>query len=265
MTKNLFVKILMAFVIYLGLSWLTFMLFETPFLFETALAEELTSNGENTDKKEESVVVSKNHQNTYGEMLWTYRWYFVGASLIVLSSMAFILYTFSGTTPPPPAIPPVAPLLMPHVPGQTIDALIAINPNVCIDPLFSKAMPDILSVDSNFFHTNPGTVVDPNFIKGFRVGDALYQTYLMPDTPYAELSKDFWIQQAQKEFGKAAFSTPDTTFLYTQVAVIPVDAVNYTVYHKIDIVKIIQDPGQQAIPRILTSYLFKDNEPGWFQ
>jgi hypothetical protein len=89
--------------------------------------------------------------------------------------------------------------------------------------------------------------------------------YLMPDNPYAELSQNFWIQSAQNQFGKVAFTSLDTTFLYTQVAVIPLDAVNYTVYHKVDIVKIIQDPGHQAIPRILVSYLFKDNESGWFQ
>jgi hypothetical protein len=87
----------------------------------------------------------------------------------------------------------------------------------------------------------------------------------MPDNPYAELSQNFWIQHAQQELGKVTFQSPDVTFLYTQVAVIPVDSINYTVYHKVDIVKIIQDPGHRAIPRILTSFLFKDNEYNWAQ
>jgi hypothetical protein len=90
-----------------------------------------------------------------------------------------------SSTPTPP------PLLMPHVPEQTITALMILKPEVCIDPVFSKNMPDVLSVDSNFFHSNPASVIDPNFIKGFRVGENIYQVYLMPDNPYAELSQNF--------------------------------------------------------------------------
>lgn len=238
------------------------MFFETPSLFETVLAEELSSD--NGDKKEESVVAENQQKSSksYSEILWEYRWYLIGASLVIISSVALVIYISSGSLPPE-GPSPVAPLLMPHVPGQTITALRALNPEVCIDPLVSDAMPKMLSVDSNFFHTKP--VADPYFIKGFRVGDTFYQVYLMPDNPYAELSQNFWIQHAQQELGKVTFQSPDVTFLYTQVAVIPVDSINYTVYHKVDIVKIIQDPGHRAIPRILTSFLFKDNEYNWAQ
>ena len=264
MLKNFWFKLLFYVVFYLSLSCLTFMFFETPFLFETVLAEELSSD--NGDKKEKSVV-AESQQKSSSEMLWSYRWYLIGASLVIISTVAFVIYISSGATPPPIVQPPapVAPLLMPHVPGQTIKNLIALNPAVCIDPLFSKAMPDVLSVDSNFFHADRSSVVDPNFIKGFRVGEDFYQTYLMPDVPYSELSRDFWIHEAQSLYGQVAFPAPSYTFLYTQVAVIPADAINYTVYHKVDLVQIIQDPGHQAIPRILTSYLFKDNEYNWYQ
>ena len=181
--------------------------------------------------------------------------------------MAFVIYISAGSTPPPVVEPPVpvAPLLMPHVTDQTITSLIALKPSVCIDPLFSDAMPKVFSVDSNFFHSDRASVVDPNFIKGFRSGEDFYQTYLMPDAPYSDLSRDFWIQEAQSLYGKVAFPSPSYTFLYTQVAVIPADAINYTVYHKVDLVQLVQDPGHQAIPRILTSYLFKDNEYNWAQ
>ena len=264
MLKNFWFKLFLYVVFYLGLSVLTFMVFETPFLFETVLAEELSSD--NGDKKEESIVAAS-QQKSSSEMLWSYRWYLIGASLIIISTVAFVIYISSGSTPPPVVQPPEAavPLLMPHVPGQTITGLIVLKPEVCIDPLFSKAMPDVISVDSNFFHADRCSVVDPNFIKGFRAGEEFYQTYLMPDGPYNELSRDFWIHEAQSLYGKVAFPSPSYTFLYTQVAVIPADAINYTVYHKVDLVQIIQDPGHKAIPRILTSYLFKDNEYNWAQ
>ena len=51
---------------YLGLSVLTFMVFETPFLFETVLAEELSSD--NGDKKEEAIV-AESQQKSSSEML----------------------------------------------------------------------------------------------------------------------------------------------------------------------------------------------------
>jgi hypothetical protein len=56
-------------VFYLGLSWLTFMFFETPSLFETVLAEELSSD--NGDKKEESVVAENQQKSSksYSEIL----------------------------------------------------------------------------------------------------------------------------------------------------------------------------------------------------
>lgn len=238
-------------------------IFDTPFLFETALAEEVTSEEANDKKADSANKTTK----SYSDLLWEYRWYVLGTSLFILSSLALTFYIFSGPVVevPPTVAPPTAPVLMPHIPGQTITDLIAVKPTVCIDTTFSKAMPNVLSVDSHFFHLDPTSVVDPNFIKGFRVGTDLYQVYLMPESVYDDLSKDFWIQAAQNQFGKVVFQSPDVTFLYTKVAVIPVDAVNYTVYHKVDLVKIIQDPGHPSIPRILTSYLFKDNESGWFQ
>lgn len=258
MFQNFWVKFLVYVVFYLVSSLLMFYFFEIPFLFETVLAEELAAD--TADKKVESPVAESQQKTSksYGDILWEYRWYLLGASLVIISSVVLVVYLSSGSTPPP--------LLMPHVPGQTITDLIAIKPNVCIDPLFSKAMPEVFSVDSNFFNADRTAVVDPNFIRGFRVGEDFYQVWLMPaNTPYAEISQNFWIAEAQTQLGKVTFPSPDVTFLYTQVAVIPLDAVNYTVYHKVDIVQIIQDPGHQAIPRILTSYLFKDNEYGWVQ
>jgi hypothetical protein len=85
------------------------------------------------------------------------------------------------------------------------------------------------------------------------------------DTPYPELSQNFWINEAQKTLGKINFSHPTQTFLYTQVAVIPVDTITYTVYHKVDIVQVIADPGNTSVPVIKASLLFRDNEFGWVQ
>ena len=110
----------------------------------------------------------------------------LGSSLVIIASVAFIIYIMSAGSPPP-----ADPLMMPHVPSQTITELILLKPEVCIDPMFSKAMPDVLSVDSNFFHANPNAVVDPNFIRAVRVGDEFYQVYLMPDTIYQDLSKNY--------------------------------------------------------------------------
>lgn len=270
MIKNIWIKFLCYFVFYLVLSLLTFYFFETPFFFETAFAEDVASD---TVKKDESFVADdpKKSPKSYSELFWDYRWYLLGTAIVLASSAVVIFYVFSGSpdvpniTPPPLLPPPTPPLLMPHVYSQTITELIRIKPEVCIDRLFSNAMPEVLSVDSNFFHAERASVQDPNFIKGFRVANDFYQIYFMPDRPYAELSQQFWILEAQTQLGKVTFPTQDVTFLYTQVAVIPLDALNYTVYHKVDIVKIIQDPGHPAIPRILTSYLFKDNESGWFQ
>ena len=65
MLKFLF-KLFFYFFIYLGISLLTVYFFETPFLFETVIAEELTSD--NTNKKEESIV-AENQQKSYSETL----------------------------------------------------------------------------------------------------------------------------------------------------------------------------------------------------
>jgi hypothetical protein len=81
---------------------------------------------------------------------------------------------------------------MPHIPGQTITDLRLVRPDVHIDPNISAQMPEVISVDANFKHHLGVQVIDPNFIKGFRVGDQIYQVYLMPqDTPYPELSQNF--------------------------------------------------------------------------
>ena len=93
----------------------------------------------------------------------------------------------------PPAIEPI-PVppgagVMPHVPGQTIKDLLLVRPDVHMDPKVSALMPDMLTPTSNIRHTL--AVVDPNFIRGFRVGDPVFQVYLMPDNPYAGLSQAF--------------------------------------------------------------------------
>ena len=262
MLKNFRIKLLVHVVFYLVVSCLTVYFLETPLLFETALAEEITAD---TSEKKEDPIIAENQQKTpksYSDILWGYRWYFLGLTGIIIIGLVVYFSNSASTVAAPEGFIPQG--LMPHIPGQTITDLRLVRPDVHIDPGISALMPEVISVDANFKHQGGVLVADPNFMKGFRVGDNLYQVYLMPqDTPFPEVSQNFWINEAQRMFGRVNFAHPTETFLYTQVAVIPVDTITYTVYNKVDIVQVIADPGNTSVPVIKASFLFRDNEFGW--
>lgn len=250
-------KLLFKLFIYVILTVTFFYFFEAPFLLETAFAEELTSS--ETQKNNEITPDKKPETKTYSNILWEYRWYLLGSVAFLILGVIIYSAIYSD-------VPVVGAGAMPHVPGQTITDLLKVRPDLHIDPDVSKLMPERIHVEHVFKHSLNANVIDYNFIKGFRSGDQIYQVYLMPsDTPYPEVSQAFWIQEAQNQLGKVTFNDPSQTFVYTQVAVVPLDTATYTVYHKVDIVQVIQDPGYTSVPVVKTSYLFKDHEYAWFQ
>lgn len=214
------------------------------YLFETALAEEAPSSDEVSYKK---IEPAKNNK-TYSDILWEYRWYMWGAAFVIFPSLLLVAYLYS-TGKFQLLLRPLSPInvVMPYITKQTINNLL-LRPDVHSDPQISSKMPAVLSPDSNFRHR----------------GALLYHAYLMPlDTPYPEVSQDSWSQEAQNHLGKIGFKTQTETFMYTQVAVIPIDTATYTVYHKIDTVSVMADPGNKSIPVIKASLLFRDNAFAW--